>query len=318
MPEYHPWMHRYAVFVACMTLSLIYIGGLVTSTGSGLAVPDWPLSFGQVFPPMVGGVLYEHGHRLFAASVGILTIILAVWLWQRESRAWVKLLGIFALLAVIGQGILGGATVLLLLPDAVSISHAGTAQIFFCLTLSIAIVTSRKWLEERPRLEDTGRPSLRFLTKATTAVIYFQILLGALVRHTESGLAITDFPLAYGRLIPPFHSDKILIHFIHRLGMVVVAIFVIWLVTVVFRRYAADAALRNPAAVLLVALMAQIFLGAETVWSSRATIPTTLHVAGGAFTLAASLFLTLSVHRILRPCTESGKVPVAGVHAAAR
>ena len=315
MAEYNPWLHRYAVFVACLTLILIYVGGLVTSTGSGLAVPDWPLSFGQVFPPMVGGVLYEHGHRLFAASVGLLTVILAVWLWRREPRAWVRRLGVFALLAVISQGLLGGATVLLRLPDAVSISHAGTAQIFFCLTLAIAVATSRGWLEERPRLHDEGSPSLRSLTVATTVVVYCQILLGALVRHTESGLAIMDFPLAYGRLIPPFYSSKVAIHFAHRIGMLIVAVFVIWLAAAVLRRHRSVPWLRNPAAVLLIALAVQIYLGAETVWSSRATLPTTLHVAGGAFTLATSLFLTLRAHRVLLPRTDRALARAGGVAA---
>ncbi len=318
MSDYNPWLHRYSVFVACMTLVLIYVGGLVTSTGSGLAVPDWPLSFGQIFPPMVGGVLYEHGHRLFAASVGLLTVVLAVWLWRQEQRAWVQMLGIFALMAVVIQGLLGGMTVLLKLPDAVSISHAGTAQIFLCLTLSIAIVTSRKWLRERPRIDDTGVPSLRFLTVATTVVIYCQTLLGALVRHTESGLAIMDFPLAYGRLIPPFSSYKVAIHFAHRVGMVIVAIFVIWLASAVLRRHRTETALLHPTIVLLAALSVQIYLGAETVWSSRATVPTTLHVAGGAFTLATSLFLALHAHRILRPRPVLDTVPAMGTGAAAR
>ncbi len=318
MSDYNPWLHRYSVFVACMTLLLIYVGGLVTSTGSGLAVPDWPLSFGQVFPPMVGGVLYEHGHRLFAASVGLLTVVLAVWLWSREQRAWVQMLGIFALLAVVIQGLLGGMTVLLKLPDAVSISHAGTAQIFLCLTLTIAIVTSRKWLREKPRIDDTGVPSLRFLAIATTVVIYCQTLLGALVRHTESGLAIMDFPLAYGRLIPPFYSYKVAIHFAHRVGMVIVAILVIWLASAVLRRHRTETALLHPTIVLLAALSVQIYLGAETVWSSRAIVPTTLHVAGGAFTLATSIFLALHAHRILRPRPVLDTVPAIGTGAAAR
>ena len=127
-----PWLHRFATLVAVCTLLLIFIGGLVTSTGSGLAVPDWPLSYGQVFPEMVGGVAYEHGHRMAAATVGLLTVVLALWLWNREPRKWVQRLGVGALITVVCQGILGGITVLFLLPTAVSVSHAALAQIFLC------------------------------------------------------------------------------------------------------------------------------------------------------------------------------------------
>jgi cytochrome c oxidase assembly protein subunit 15 len=317
MAEYNPWMHRYAVFVACATLVLIYVGGLVTSTGSGLAVPDWPLSFGQFFPPMVGGVLYEHGHRLYAATIGLLTIALAVWLSLREPRRWVRRMAWLALLAVVCQGLLGGMTVLLRLPDAVSISHAAVAEIFFCLTVAIALVTSKRWIEESPRLQDAGSPPLRLLAGATTAVIYCQILLGALVRHTESGLAIMDFPLAYGRLIPPFHTHQVAIHFAHRVGALVVTVFVIWLVSATLRRHGAEGVLRRPAIVLALALAVQIYLGAETVWSSRATILTTFHVAGGAFTLATSLFLALSAGRVLQPRRSASAVTAARAGAAA-
>src|SRR5262245_37384284 len=116
------WVHRFAVVTAGATLVLIFVGALVTSTGSALAVPDWPLSFGQVFPPMVGGVLFEHGHRLVAATVGCLTLVLALWTVLREPRAGVRALGLLMLVAVILQGVLGGATVLYRLPLAVSVA----------------------------------------------------------------------------------------------------------------------------------------------------------------------------------------------------
>jgi len=102
-------LHRFAVCVALCTLLLIFAGGFVTSTGSGLAVPDRPLSFGQVFPERKGGVAYEHGHRMAAALVGFLTVVLAIWLWKRQPRGWVRLLGALSVLAVVAQGILGGA-----------------------------------------------------------------------------------------------------------------------------------------------------------------------------------------------------------------
>jgi cytochrome c oxidase assembly protein subunit 15 len=134
-------LHRFAVATAGATLVLLFLGGLVTSTGSGLAVPDWPLSFGQVFPPMVGGVLFEHGHRLAATAVGCLTVVLALWTVVGDARASVRALGFLALLAVVLQGILGGITVLYKLPLAVSVTHACLARTFFCLTVTLALVT---------------------------------------------------------------------------------------------------------------------------------------------------------------------------------
>src|SRR5438874_816702 len=138
-------IHRLAVATAASTFVLLFVGGLVTSTGSALAVPDWPLSFGQVFPPMVGGVLFEHGHRLVAAFVGLLTVTLMVLLTQREPRIWVRWLARGAVLAVLLQGALGGMTVLFRLPLAVSVTHACLAQAFLCLVITLAVCTGPGW-----------------------------------------------------------------------------------------------------------------------------------------------------------------------------
>jgi len=303
-------LHRFSVFLAVCTLVLLFVGGLVTSTGSGLAVPDWPLSFGQVFPEMVGGVLYEHGHRLVAATVGFLTIVLVLWTLRRERRLWVRRVALGALAAVICQGILGGVTVLFLLPLAVSVSHAALAEIFFCITVTMAVVTSPGWCQEPAAEEDPGKPSLRILSLLTTGVIYIQILIGALVRHTSSGLAIPDFPLSYGRLIPPFFTRQIVIHFIHRIGALVVGIMVLWLVREILRRQGSDRRIRTGAFFLSAILSIQILLGALTIWSSRNVIVTTLHLAGGAVTLAASLYLTLWLHRRFSPSSGRVAAPV--------
>ncbi len=305
-------LHRYSVFVACATVVLIYVGGLVTSTGSGLAVPDWPLSYGQLFPRMVGGILYEHGHRMAAATVGFMTVILAVWTWFREPRQWVRRVGLLALAAVICQGLLGGITVLFLLPTAVSVGHAGLAQIFLCLTVSLAIFTSPGWETHESPVEDRGSPRLRTLTVLTTVLIYVQILIGALVRHTGSGLAIPDFPLAFGRLVPPVFTNQILMNYLHRIGAVVVSICIIWTASAVLRRIRSESWLRRPAVFLLFALALQVLLGAETIWSSRAVVPTTLHVAVGAITLATSVVLTLRTHRLLLPRTIAHAITLAG------
>src|SRR5687768_338650 len=185
-------LHLFAILVALSTAVLIFAGGLVTSTGSGLSVPDWPTSYGWnmfTFPvdKWVGGIFYEHSHRLIASTVGFLIVVLAVWLWRAEERAWVRRLGYIALAAVITQGILGGLTVLFYLPDPISISHAGLAQIVFCLTATIALVTSPRW--QRGYTLTTDDRILQQVTIVTTAAIYAQIIIGATMRHTDAGLA---------------------------------------------------------------------------------------------------------------------------------
>ena len=291
------WVHRLAVALMVATLLLIAIGASVTSTGSGLAVPDWPLSFGQVFPPMVGGVLYEHSHRMAAAVVGMLTVTLMVVMVRREPRAWVQWLSRTAVLAVVLQGLLGGITVLWLLPTAISVSHACLAQAFLCLTVTLAVCTGPSWRRRWAVREEASRPGLVVLAGLTTAVIYVQLILGALMRHTGAGLAIPDFPLAFGRLIPPFEAAGVFIHFLHRVGAVVVTLCIAWTVTRVIREHAGERQLRRPALALVALLVVQLTLGALTIWTGRAVLPVTAHVAVGAAVLAASLFLALrSVH----------------------
>lgn len=295
------WRHRYAVLLACATFLLVIAGGLVTSTGSGLAVPDWPLSFGQVFPRMEGGVLFEHGHRLLAASVGLLTVVLALWTRAAESRAWVRRLAWFMVLAVVLQGVLGGTTVLLRLPSSVSVAHAGLAQIFFALTVVMATATGPRFLATAP-VVDPRAGSTRALALATALAVYVQILLGAIVRHTGAGLAIPDFPLAFGRLVPPFSSSLVAWHFAHRAFALVVSVLVVWCAVRVALRHGREPALTSPATVLLALIGFQIFLGALTILTLRAVVPTTAHVATGALLLATSVLLTVrAYHALERP-----------------
>lgn len=307
-------LRRFAVFLAASTLFLIFAGGMVTSTGSGLAVPDWPLSYGQLFPPMVGGIFYEHGHRMIATAVGFFTLVMAFWLWRSEPRAWVKRLGFAAVGAVILQGVLGGITVLLLLPTAVSVAHAGLAEIFLCLTITLATVTSRGWTEAPPRrpYEQAGL-SLGTMTAVTTLLVYVQILIGAVMRHTGAGLAIPDFPLSYGQLLPPSFVGGIAIHFAHRVGAVVVALAIIAIAVHVFRLHRNDGWLVRPTLLLLALLVWQFTLGALTIWTVKAPVPTSLHVVGGAATLATSLALTLRAHRRFAPrsATAAASDPAA-------
>jgi len=289
-------LHRLALLTASATLVLLFLGGLVTSTGSALAVPDWPLSFGQVFPPMVGGVLFEHGHRLAATFVGCLTVVLALWTVIGDGRPAVRALGLLALLAVVLQGVLGGVTVLYKLPLGVSVAHACLAQAFFCLTVTLAVVTGPAWDATRPR---SAPPALATAAAVATAVVFGQLVLGALMRHMGAGLAIPDFPLAFGRIIPPLVTPHITVHFAHRVGALVVALVVS--ATAIGALRAREPWLRRPALLALALLPLQITLGAITIWSQRAVLPTTTHVVVGASLLATCLVLALRASRIRAP-----------------
>lgn len=304
-------LHRYAVVTACATFFLIIAGGLVTSTDSGLAVPDWPLSYGQLMPPMVGGVFYEHGHRMVATTVGLLTTILAFWLWRREERKWVRALGWVALLMVVVQGVLGGLTVLYLLPTPISVSHATMAQSFFSLMVFLALVTSPGW-KRHQAVEMPAFGRVRPLFVAATIAIFIQLILGALMRHTASGMAIPDFPLSYGQMLPPADPSalqslndyrlyldlppvdlgQIWIHFAHRAWAVVVTVLLLMAVKTIFRDFKRDQKLREPAIVLVLLLAFQVALGAMTVWTGKSVAVATAHVATGALLLATSVALT--------------------------
>jgi cytochrome c oxidase assembly protein subunit 15 len=300
---YNPWLHRFAKLVAASTFVLIFIGGLVTTTGSGLAVPDWPTTYGHFmfsFPlsKMVGGILYEHGHRMVATVVGMLTVILAIWLWIKEPRRWMKWLGIGALLAVITQGVLGGLTVLYLLPTPISVLHGCLAQTFFCMTICIAMFTSREWLTENEKIADASKPSIQSLTILTTGLVFAQLIIGAIMRHMGAGLAIPDFPLAFGKVIPPIETQAVAVHFLHRVGALIVSIGIIATVIQILRHHRHQPKLTRAAIALVIALIVQITLAALTIWTKKAMIPTTAHVATGAFILATSLVLTLRAHRL--------------------
>ena len=291
-------LHRFAVAAASATFVLIFVGGLVTSTGSALAVPDWPLAFGKLIPAWRGGIRFEYSHRVAAGLVVILTLILMTWTALAESRRWVRNCAFVAFGLIIVQAILGGITVLFELPLAIAVTHAATAQAFFCLMVSIAIFTNPSW-ESAPRLSE--RPAmipLAVLAGITTAVIYLQILVGALMRHLGAGLAIPDFPLSFGQAIPPVFNLFIAVNFAHRCGAVLVTVMVTWTVARALREHGSRAALRRPALGLFLLLVAQICLGAITIWSQRAVLPTTTHVAVGAAVLATSLTLTVRAYHI--------------------
>jgi cytochrome c oxidase assembly protein subunit 15 len=284
----NPALHKFAIFSACWTLLLLVAGALVTSNDAGLAVPDWPLSYGSLTPPMVGGIFYEHGHRIVATVAGILTIILAVWISRRESRAWMRRLGWAALAAVIAQGLLGGLTVKFLLPVPVSVAHACLAQAFFCTVASLALFTSRWWQSDLPLFEDTGSPQLRTLAVLTVGVTFVQLALGAAFRHRGIGI------------LP------------HIVGAAVEMFVGLWTTRTVRKRVPNRFGLR-PAGIVLASLIGtQILLGVGAFWAvaSTRTAPqpmpvmiwfTVAHVAVGALTLAAAVLLALSCFRTVQP-----------------
>ena len=281
------WLHRFAVLTACGTFLLIIAGGLVVGNEAGLAVPDWPLSFGTWMPRMEGGVFYEHGHRMVATSVGFLMTVLAIWLWRREPRRWVRRLGFVALVAVIAQGILGGITVLYLLPAPVSVSHACLAQIFFCMTLSLTLFTSRGWNVPVEPEQDGESPQFRHLAVVATAAIFTQLVLGAALRH--NGLGLTP----------------------HLIGAGAVTCLTIWVVHRARKNLPGQKTLVRLAWTVGMLLVLQLTLGAGSYWIRLATQNafqpqqvtvwiTTAHVAVGALLLGTGLLLTLQSYRRLR------------------
>jgi cytochrome c oxidase assembly protein subunit 15 len=302
-------LHRFSQFVAGCTVLLLLAGSLVTSTGSGLSVPDWPTTYGWnmfTFPPSkwVGGIFYEHGHRLIASSVGFLTIILAAWVWRADPRRWMKRLGFAALGAVILQGALGGITVLFFLPAAISTAHAGLAEIFFCMTVAIALFTSPGWLNGGEQVDDAR---LRRLATAATAIIYTQILVGATMRHTDAGLAIPDFPWMFGHVIPDHWDAKIAVHFAHRVGALLVAAAILATAARILSAHRNRRSLARPAMLSLVLVATQITLGALTVLSQRDVWINSVHLVCGALVLATSIVITLRSWQVRFE-------PVRGVH----
>ena len=289
-------VHRFALLVAGATFFLILAGAKVTSHDAGLATYDWPLSNGQFFPEMVGNLYWEHGHRMIAAGVGLLTIALAVYVQIREKRRWVKRLAWVALGGVIAQGLLGGLTVKLNLPLAVSTAHATLAQLFFLVTVSLAVFTSPSWLAHESEVREEGAGvSVRTMGVVSLALILAQLVLGATLRHW----ATWDQFLPSGLLVA------------HIAGAVIVSVALFATALMVLRRHADLKFLTRPAYVALGLLIVQLLLGL-TAYITRAASPygaqplnpmitvTVAHVACGALVFAATIVLTLRAFRVLR------------------
>jgi heme a synthase len=297
-----PWLRRYAVFVSFVTFLLIIAGALVTSNDAGLSVPDWPTSFGSFrMPRMVGGVKFEHGHRMIAGTVSILTMVLALWLWRSEPRRWVRKLGALAVVTILAQAVLGGITVLFYLPAAISVSHACLAQIFFCLTVSVALFTRCDWRWDQQRLRDSATPPVRQLAAGTSAAVFLQLLVGAAFRHKGFGISP------------------------HIVGAVVVTGGVLWLLVRVLTKYPRERAVVRPVLLLTALLMMQLGLGGASYFLKMSAMNTpqplsplieitAAHVAVGALVLASTLVVTLQVfrnvavpHRAIREARAEGR-----------
>ena len=292
MTLYQPGLHRYSILLAVATFFLIIAGAAVTSNEAGLSVPDWPLSYGKVMPEMKDGVFYEHGHRLVASTVGFLTVIMAVLLWIREPRIWMKRLGLGAVALVILQGVLGGLTVLLLLPKSVSIGHACLAQLFFSTTVAMAVFLSREWTEQAPQVVfDHGWPSLRTVAVAVPALILAQLLMGAAFRHRAAGI----IPHVVGALI------------------VTGAVFTFGISLVT--HHASHKGLSRAGWAMMGVVFVQLFLGIGAYWArakaetfaqpdAALVVATVAHVAVGALALASAVAGALEVFRSVQQAAE--------------
>jgi cytochrome c oxidase assembly protein subunit 15 len=338
-PEgYNKWLHRFALLCATATLVLICFGGLVTSHGAGMAVPDWPNTFGYnmfffPFSQWVGGIFYEHSHRLFASAVGFLTIVLAVWIWRADGRRWVRWLGVGAVGAVVLQGVLGGLRVVLL-ADGLGIVHAALGQLYFVLMCSLALFTSRDWFDGASRTVALDRCGVRGWVLTGTGLILFQLLIGATMRHQHAGLAIPDFPLAYGGLWPATDADSIArynqsrmevnaahpitafqvqLQMIHRIGAVAALLVVSLAVRRIRALGAAGSLLRRWGTAWSALLGIQFLLGAATVWSNKSADLATAHVAVGALSLATGSMMVIISRRFLVGMERAQSIPSAAL-----
>jgi heme a synthase len=299
-------LHRFACLVAGATFFLIVAGALVTSHDAGLATDDWPLTDGQFLPRieslgirngviMAGNMFWEHGHRMVATTVGLLTIGLVLYLFAREKRQWVRRLGLIALFGVIAQGLLGGLTVKLMLPLWVSSAHATLAQLFFCTVVSLAVFTSASWMRGRPTIDEQGGLQLRYLCVAAASAILVQLIIGATLRHSAT----------WDKHLP---TELVLTHIG---GAIVVTLLLGSASLLLMRRYSGESFLTRPAKIALALLAVQLLLGFAA-YLTRLGSPndpqplkpmvgiTVAHVACGALVFATTIVLTLRSFKVLR------------------
>jgi cytochrome c oxidase assembly protein subunit 15 len=299
---YHSGVHKFALFVVAWATVLLTAGALVTSEEAALAVPDWPLSYGTLNPPMVGGIAFEHSHRLIAAALGLFVIILAILLWRYDERPSLRYLGLAALGGVIVQGILGGLTVLKLLHYWLPVLHACTAEIVFVLLVSIAFLTSHWYMRDLPQYADNTLPSIHSIVTLNAFLIFLQVLVGAGFRHR------------YLSLKP------------HVFGAPIVLGIVIWTAAALGRRFPQVPEISRARLWLHSIVGLQILLGIAALWTRIASaddpqpmppvvIATVAHTVVGALLFAASIITVLLCYRLVPRkrevlfATTQGEVP---------
>jgi heme a synthase len=283
---FHSGVHKFALFVVAWAVLLLCAGALVTSEDAALAVPDWPLSYGSITPPMVGGIAYEHSHRVIAVILGLLIIPLSILLWWKDERPVVRWLGVAAVGGVILQGILGGLTVLKLLHYWFPVMHACLAQVMFVTLVSIAVVTSRWWVSERPQYEDKASPAIHTVVILNAAAIFLQIALGAAFRHK------------YSPVTP---------HVIWAMGVMLVAS---WTATQLRKRFSNSPEISRIRAILHGIVGVQLLLGLGALWTrirsvddpqpmAAVVITTVVHTVFGAVLFAVSILVVLFCYRLV-------------------
>jgi cytochrome c oxidase assembly protein subunit 15 len=293
--SYHPGVHRFAVFTVGWTVLLLIAGALVTSNDAALSVPDWPKSFGTWTPPMVGGVFYEHSHRVIAGVLGVFTLILAIWIWMKEERRWLRWFAVIAVGGIVAQAILGGQVVIQLLHYWLPVIHACFAQIMFGALLSIAVFTSEWWIADRPQLDNRGSPSIHSLAVLNAGVIFLQVFLGAGFRHKE----IPIWP--------------------HAAGSLAVLGTVIWTAVVLRKRFESSRELTKMRILLHAVFGLQFLLGIGAYWSRLATaeapqpvrmmiVLTVTHTVVGALLFAVAILTILFCYRLV---PRAGEVAVS-------
>lgn len=310
-------LRTYSKFICFLTLSLICLGALVKSTESGLSVPDWPTTYGHfmfAFPldQMVGGIKYEHTHRMLASLVGLLTLFLCLWLYKSKFSLTIKRLGLVAFLTVVAQGVLGGLTVKYFLPVWLSMMHGILAQTFLLILILIAYLLSVEY-QHRKNLNDTADVKWIRLVLIFTGMVYIQLILGNWMRHTQSGLAIPDFPTMGGALIPTMNDDmlnwinrwrfqnnlepvrfgQVHIHLLHRLWALLILLKLVYINFIAYKNYLNKPLIMKTLFLLNLAVAIQIMLGISTVLFMKEIIVTTLHVTTGAIVLGLSFLLLL-------------------------
>jgi cytochrome c oxidase assembly protein subunit 15 len=306
--DYKPALAFFAACSGVWVFVLVALGAFTTTIGAGMAFPDWPLSDGSLNPH--GwldnlAMFAEHSHRLSAGLMSTVTIVLAVWLWRTESRSWLRKLAVFAVVLVLVQAVVGGLRVLLdrfevemvntSVGQLFAMLHACLAQLFACTLIAIAAACSRSWIAGGPAVGD----GVRRWGRVCCALLFLQLAIAAVMRHSFAGLAIPTFPFSTndGGLLPAAWDFRVGINFAHRTMAAVLTVALIGFAVKIYRDRQSSFGLRLGAAAMVALLALQILLGAQIVWSQRSAAVTTLHVLNGALTLVVTFWITWLAHR---------------------